>query len=345
MKLSNLSNNFLKFLKKHYIVFSWISAIALGSFMICLAVFAKQDKSAIATSSAEIKAEYADAIEKCPLPEFGTNIENEFFASYPDSSIFTNIQGITPEDMEALVSDIQRKEEQQASCGDENSNGDKDSADTEQNANGGEQIAEDGNTSSGDAQSSAESSGSETVDSETTSAAEETKEEPTYEEFFAAEKPFEKEFRKYNAEADGFTYLKSIPLDKNVQKYIYFMSRKYGVEYAVVLAVMDHESRFQYNATSKSGTDHGLMQINERNSEYLYNNIGVTDINNPYQNIQSGVWMLSCFLYKYEDTTQALMAYNCGEGGAKKLWANGQYSSAYSEAVLEEIDGYRALLA
>lgn len=332
MKLSNLSKNILKFLKKHYLVFSWISAIAFGSFMICLAVFAKQDKDAIVVSSAEIKAEYADAIEKCPLPEFGNNIENEFFASNPDSSIFTSISGITKESMEALVSDIQRKEEDtdiSESTGEQNSD--------ETSLNGGANV--DGLTSD-------QNDASNTNASENSSAETEPEEkEVSYEEFFAAEKPFAKEFKKYNAEADGFVYLDSIPLDKNVQKYIYFISRKYGVEYSIVLAVMDHESRFQYNVTSKSGTDHGLMQINERNGEYLYNNIGVTDINNPYQNIQSGVWMLSCFLNKYDDTSKALMAYNCGEGGAKKLWEKGQYSSSYSESVMEEIEGYRALLA
>lgn len=328
MKLSNLAKNILKFFKKHYLVFSWISAIAFGSFMICLAVFAKQDKDAIVTGSAEIKAEYADAIEKCPLPEFGNNVENEFFANKPDSSIFTSISGIIPEDMEALVSDIQRKEENT-----------KDQTQNDLTSNGETQT--NGNETS-ESTSTSDSVETTEPDSETEKP---EKEEVSYEEFFAAEKPFEKEFKKYNAEADGFVYLKSIPLDKNVQKYIYFMARKYGVDYSIVLAVMDHESRFQYNVTSKSGTDHGLMQINERNGEYLYNNIGVTDINNPYQNIQSGVWMLSCFVHKYDDVSMALMAYNCGEGGARKRWDKGQYSSSYSESVMEEIEGYKALLA
>lgn len=37
---------------------------------------------------------------------------------------------------------------------------------------------------------------------------------------------------------------------------------------------------------------------------------------------------------KYEDPHQVLMAYNCGEAGAKKLWKQGKTTSEYSREIM-----------
>lgn len=185
---------------------------------------------------------------------------------------------------------------------------------------------------------------SDTTETEETKKEETEAAEPTYKELFDYEKPFAAEFAKYNADADGFVYLDIIPLAKNEQKYIYFISRKYGVKYSLVLAVIEHESGFIPNAVSKSGNDHGLMQINVRNADYFERNLGVDNLDNPYQNIQAGAWLLGNLVAKYGDYSKVLMSYNCGEGGANKLWESGILSTSYSEEVSAGAAAFEAML-
>ena len=46
--------------------------------------------------------------------------------------------------------------------------------------------------------------------------------------------------------------------------------------------------------------------------------------------------MLTDLFEKYGEAELVLMAYHFGEGGAKKLWAQGKYTSTYSQAILEK---------
>ena len=40
---------------------------------------------------------------------------------------------------------------------------------------------------------------------------------------------------------------------------------------------------------------------------------------------------------------KALMCYNCGAGGAARLWRQGTYSTAYSRAIIERYNYYNAI--
>lgn len=46
--------------------------------------------------------------------------------------------------------------------------------------------------------------------------------------------------------------------------------------------------------------------------------------------------MLSELISKYDSVTLALMAYNNGEAGAKRLWDDGIYSTSYTRNVLSK---------
>ena len=115
-------------------------------------------------------------------------------------------------------------------------------------------------------------------------------------------------FKQYNI---------ALPLDE--QKYTYNMCEKYGVEYELMLAVMYKESHF--NANASSGIADGLCQINKGNLSSLAK-IGVTNLFNPYQNIQAGAYILArCFksadslnLSGNDRLVYALNAYNMGAG-------------------------------
>lgn len=123
-----------------------------------------------------------------------------------------------------------------------------------------------------------------------------------------------------------------LSLDYDLQKAMYDSCQKYDVPFALALAVAEKESGFNLDAESKTD-DHGIMQINRCNFEYLRNK-GIDPL--TYEgNIEAGVLILSKAINRYGDYGLALMAYNCGDTGAKRLWDAGTYSTKYSREVLE----------
>ena len=115
---------------------------------------------------------------------------------------------------------------------------------------------------------------------------------------------------------------------------------EYDVPYALALAVCEAESSFQPDADS--GTCWGLMQINPVNFNWLRNE-GIEPTTYA-GNITAGVYMLGQLLDTYEDTHKALMAYNCGDIGASRLWECGYLTSTYSENVIEKSDKWQKVI-
>ena len=138
--------------------------------------------------------------------------------------------------------------------------------------------------------------------------------------------------------------LKGVPglsLDYELQKAMYDSCQKYNVPFALALAVAEKESNFNPNAVSRTD-DHGIMQINTCNFEYL-RDCGIDPL--TYKgNIEAGVMLLGENLELYGDEGLALMAYNCGRTGAKRLWDAGTYSTAYSRAVMEFYEKWLGVL-
>ena len=121
-------------------------------------------------------------------------------------------------------------------------------------------------------------------------------------------------------------------LSPELQKIMQEKCEEYGVPYALALALADQETRFDPDAVS-STNDYGLMQINSINFEWLRER-GIDPL--TYEgNIEAGVLILSKAINRYGDYGIALMTYNCGDTGAKRLWDAGTYSTKYSREVLE----------
>ena len=139
-------------------------------------------------------------------------------------------------------------------------------------------------------------------------------------------------------QAGDFTPL-DIPMDESLQEYIYWMADAYDIDFAFLMGLIRNESNFQVDVISETN-DYGLMQINQKNHEWLSNAVGVTDFLDPYQNIQAGLYILGNLFEKYDDPHMVLMAYNMGESGASKLWNQGIYQSKYSNRVLEYQETY-----
>ena len=126
-----------------------------------------------------------------------------------------------------------------------------------------------------------------------------------------------------------------VPLDDSFQEYIQDVCERYGFDrYDVVIALIERESSFRENVISPTD-DYGYMQINEINHEWLGEELGITDFLDGEQNVLAGVYILSDLYDRYDDIGLALMCYNCGENGAKNLWEQGIYSTAYSRGIME----------
>ena len=129
------------------------------------------------------------------------------------------------------------------------------------------------------------------------------------------------------------------PLDNELQDYIRDLCEKNDLPMPLVLAVIEKESSFRAEVISKGG-DYGLMQINSINHEWLSEEYDVTDFLDPYQNVLCGITILSQHYAKYGDVDKALMAYNCGATGARRLWDDGIYSTSYTTKVKELMNKY-----
>ena len=131
-----------------------------------------------------------------------------------------------------------------------------------------------------------------------------------------------------------------VPMDEELQQYTYSLCHAYGVDFKLVMALINQESSFQTDIISNT-SDFGLMQINQINHKWLSERLGITDFNDPYQNIHCGVYMLSDLFEKYEDPSKVLMAYNLGETGASRLWDKGIFETTYSKNILNKVSEFK----
>ena len=145
-------------------------------------------------------------------------------------------------------------------------------------------------------------------------------------------------FEWINSSEPDFVTL-DIPLDKEVQEFIYYLSDDYNIEFPFVIGLIESESGFRADVISATN-DWGLMQINKCNHSWLSETLGVTDFTNPYENVRAGLFVLNRLFEKYEDPSKVLMAYNMGEANAARLWNQGVSQTNYSKKVISKVVEY-----
>lgn len=162
--------------------------------------------------------------------------------------------------------------------------------------------------------------------------------------------PFNRMSADWGADdVQGFTFYQIPPEYKHgggvlpgvVQVYTFCLCKDYGVDYETVLAIIEKDSGYKWDA--KSAVAYGYMQIIP---EYHYDRMDrlhVSDIRDPYGNIRTGIDYLAELLEKYGGNyDKALTAYRWGVTGAyTDYFSAGQESSAYSEEITEIADRIR----
>lgn len=129
------------------------------------------------------------------------------------------------------------------------------------------------------------------------------------------------------------------PLSHDLQDYIRTLCGNCGVPMSLIIAMIEVESSFRANVISRTN-DYGLMQINIVNHEELRKEYGITDFLDPYQNVFCGITMIAEYYNRYCDVNRALMAYNLGLTGAKRLWDKSIFRTSYTDEVNAAMEVY-----
>lgn len=145
-------------------------------------------------------------------------------------------------------------------------------------------------------------------------------------ESFTAEIPFEE------CKDDGSYF--DVPLDHKLQDHIFALCEEKSIDPAIIIAMIDKESKFDIDIIGDKGKSYGLMQIQPRWHKERMKELGVTDLLDPYQNVTVGIDILAELLESGKSLEWALMAYNGGHSYANRLTAEGRLST-YASTVIE----------
>lgn len=103
------------------------------------------------------------------------------------------------------------------------------------------------------------------------------------------------------------------PLPEAYESYVCEVCAEYGLDPAVVFAVMWQESRFQADAIGDHGQSHGIMQIKRCWHEERIRRLGVNDLLDEWQAVWVGCDYLAELIGAYGSYRDALTAYRYGD--------------------------------
>lgn len=133
---------------------------------------------------------------------------------------------------------------------------------------------------------------------------------------------------------DDRLFYYDVPLDENLQDYIFTQCYDYGVDPAIIFSMIWKESCYRPKVIGDNGESYGLMQIQQKWFKKQMEELGLTDLLDPYQNVKLGIHYVAELMRKGKPIEWVLMAYNGGQSYANKKFKKGEISS-YATKVLE----------
>ena len=129
-----------------------------------------------------------------------------------------------------------------------------------------------------------------------------------------------------------------VPLSTELQDHIFTLCEEYGIAPEIIVAMIERESNYDDGAVGDNGKSVGLMQIQEHNHYDRIERLGVTDLFDPFENVEVGIdFFAQCVTRNGGNVEMALMSYNAGQNGAEtNYFSKGIYSNAYSQKVLKK---------
>jgi len=108
-----------------------------------------------------------------------------------------------------------------------------------------------------------------------------------------------------------------------ISRTVYEASKKHGIDYRLVLALMKVESNFRHDAVSEMGA-RGLLQVKPSLAKFMARDMGIEwkgnhTLDDPGNNIRIGIRFLSELVHRFYCVTTALRAYNMGPERTSEL--------------------------
>ncbi len=114
----------------------------------------------------------------------------------------------------------------------------------------------------------------------------------------------------------AFVVINVFAFPKKYKNYVIEYSNKYGIDTALVYAIIKTESNFDKNAKSSAGAL-GLMQLMPSTAKWiaseLSNDYSDENLYDPETNINYGCFYLNYLYQKFNNTDVVICAYNAGE--------------------------------
>jgi soluble lytic murein transglycosylase-like protein len=135
---------------------------------------------------------------------------------------------------------------------------------------------------------------------------------------------------------------------REVAKTLYDASRRYAVDYRLVLAVMDAESNFRHDIVSDAGAI-GIMQVKRVVAREFSEEVGIPYerdvLLSPHANVRFGIYYLSWLSRHYDNDYAILYAYNVGYTRARQnMQRSSEPKTGYTRKVMEEYERNRSRL-
>jgi hypothetical protein len=124
-----------------------------------------------------------------------------------------------------------------------------------------------------------------------------------------------------------------VPLSRTLQDYIFELCEERDIEPALVIAIIERESKYEADTIGDSGDSLGLMQIQPKWHSERMTRLGAKDLLNPFDNVLVGIDILDELIDSGNSLEWALMAYNGGNAYAYRLVSEGVISE-YATTVI-----------